>query len=428
MKYLFFLLVILHVCIADRVFLAGNLPSQGITETNDFVNVRILPNGYVMVVTKDDKYHDMRDIELEEVVMKDEVFLVKLSEPYIVHLKLIANTGSKILHSMGQYVLISAPDPRILDEISIPTPKEHITFLPKFSPQSSRVSSLTDTKSEIVDEVDWEGILFKVKQLSGALGITVNNKVVYTPTRYTYSNDIQLSASFIREFFEGLGYQGSLQNYTISGNKASNVIGVKTGTLYPNEIVVIGAHFDSTSEKPSTSAPGANDDGSGSAGVLHLAQLFSSVDTQRTIHFVVFSGEEQGLYGSQNYVKVAKSSKWNIVNAICMDMISYSGQYFGVTVQGTSKFQELVDVVALNVIENSNDSKFKHRVSLSSYGSDHVSFQQAGIPAVLLIEMDDTNTPYYHNTKDTWATLNGPQTVQVIRGVAGSLCDLAGCQ
>jgi len=206
------------------------------------------------------------------------------------------------------------------------------------------------------------------------------------------------------------------------------VIGVKKGTTLPNEIIVIGAHYDSTSQKPTTLAPGANDDGSGSAGVLHLAELFSSIKTQRTIHFVVFSGEEQGLYGSQNYVKIAKSSGWNILNAICMDMISYSKQYFGITIEGTSKFQVLVNVVQANMVENSNDKKFQHRVSLSSFGSDHVSFQQAGIPAILLIEMDDTNTPYYHNTGDTWDTLNGPQTAQVLRGAAGALCDLAGCQ
>ena len=72
--------------------------------------------------------------------------------------------------------------------------------------------------------------------------------------------------------------------------------------------------------------------GSGSAGVLHLAEIFAEFNTDRTIHFVLFSGEEQGLYGSQNYVKVAQNSKWNIVSAICMDMIGYSKKYFGVTI------------------------------------------------------------------------------------------------
>jgi len=55
-------------------------------------------------------------------------------------------------------------------------------------------------------------------------------------------------------------------------------------------------------------------------------------------------------------------------------------------------------------------------------------FKKAGIPAVLLIEMDDTNTPYYHNTKDTWSTLNQAQTVAILRGATGGLCDLVGCK
>jgi len=191
--------------------------------------------------------------------------------------------------------------------------------------------------------------------------------------------------------------------------------------------VVVGAHYDSTSERPNQLAPGANDDGSGTAGVLQLAQLFSGVQTDRTMHFVVFSGEEQGLYGSGYYVAEAVAKKWDIVNAICMDMISYKKNYFGVTVEGTTRFLELIDTVALNLLSYANQNGFQVKTSTRSFGSDHVPFQQAGIPAVLVIELDDTNTPYYHSTKDTWDTLNQPQTIGALRGVAASLCDLAGC-
>jgi len=329
---------------------------------------------------------------------------------------------------MGNFAIVTASDPSILDTISLPLTKEHVAFVPKVDVDGNNKVLLSDSKQTIVNAVDWSEFILKVKQLSGALGFELDGKLVQTPSRYTYSTTIQYSAAFIHQFFQGLGYQAFFQNFTIGGNKAQNVYGIKMGVTYPNEIVVIGAHYDSTSEKATTLAPGANDDGSGSAGVMHLAELFSTINTDRTIHFVVFSGEEQGLYGSAYYVSQVKNNQWNIKNAICMDMISYSSKYLGVTVEGTNKFVELIDVLELNMLENANNKLFQTRTSLTSFGSDHVSFQKAGIPAILLIEMDDTNTPYYHNTKDTWNTLDQVQTVAILRGAAGCLCDLAGCK
>jgi len=279
-----------------------------------------------------------------------------------------------------------------------------------------------------VESVDWEDFIFKVKQLSGALGIAINEQIVMTPTRYTYSGDIKNSAIYIYQFFEGLGYPAHFHNFTINGISAQNVYAIKRGAIYPDEIVVIGAHYDSISENPNTFAPGANDDGSGTAAVMHVARLFSGVNTDRTIFFVVFSGEEQGLFGSQIFVNLIKNNKWNVVNTICLDMISYSGSFFGVTVEGTSKYQSLIDVLEFNFLQYStSDGNFQIRTATRSYGSDHVSFQNAGIPAVLLIELDDVDTPYYHNTKDTWQTLNKVQTVGIIKGLVGAICDLVAC-
>jgi len=324
------------------------------------------------------------------------------------------------------FALISVPNPRLLDTCAFPTRREHLVYIPKMS-VIPHARILGSSKMQIVDAIDWDAILFKVKQLSGALEFTLDDKEFTTKTRYTYSSDNLLSARFIKEYFEGLGFETMFQNFTYSGYSARNVIGVKIGTMYPDELVVIGAHFDSMSEMPNTNAPGANDDGSGTAAMMHLAELLSAVKTQRTIHFVAFGAEEQGLVGSSYYVSSAVKNKWKILNAICMDMISYSGHFLGVTVEGTTRFRELIDSVAYNMIEYSREKNFVTRTSTVSYGSDHVPFQQAGIPAILVIERDDTDTPYYHKTTDTWQTLNKEQTVAIMRGVSASICDLAGC-
>jgi Zn-dependent M28 family amino/carboxypeptidase len=62
----------------------------------------------------------------------------------------------------------------------------------------------------------------------------------------------------------------------------------------------------------------------------------------------------------------------------------------------------------------------------NSFGSDHVSFQRAGIPAVLAIELDDTNYPHYHRATDTVSETTPKQAVDIIKGFAATLVDLVG--
>jgi Zn-dependent M28 family amino/carboxypeptidase len=65
--------------------------------------------------------------------------------------------------------------------------------------------------------------------------------------------------------------------------------------------------------------------------------------------------------------------------------------------------------------------------SFHSFGSDHVSFQRAGIPAVLLIELDDTDYPNYHRSTDVLndQNVNGDQSIAILRGLAASVYELA---
>ena len=95
-----------------------------------------------------------------------------------------------------------------------------------------------------------------------------------------------------------------------------NVVCIKTGKTNPSEIVVVGAHFDSISSAnggdSATFAPGAIDNGSGSTTVMTVAKALKDHQNGKTIHFILFSGEEQGLYGSTHYVNVAQHAKFDI--------------------------------------------------------------------------------------------------------------------
>lgn len=161
---------------------------------------------------------------------------------------------------------------------------------------------------------------------------------------------------------------------TVVGQRtAQNVIGIKPGTKTPNEIVVVGAHADSVKV-----SPGANDNGSGVAAVLETARLLAHVPTARTIHFIAFGAEEDGLIGSHFYIL---SRAQTVVGMVNMDMV---GKGAGLLVGNEGS-----DVSAVDLAE-----RIARRLGLQvrrfKLGqSDHVSFEQAGVPAVFITTGDD---------------------------------------
>lgn len=94
-----------------------------------------------------------------------------------------------------------------------------------------------------------------------------------------------------------------------------NVVGIQPGEGRPGEIVVVCAHLDDMPE--AGPAPGADDNASGSAAVLEAARILSQYRFDRTLHFVLFTGEEQGLLGSRHYVTDAQAGGSNIVGGRC---------------------------------------------------------------------------------------------------------------
>lgn len=266
-----------------------------------------------------------------------------------------------------------------------------------------------------------------LSKLSGALPLPITGSPI--PTRYSYSPQNQQAAQWIAEYLVDEGTLDDVYNQDFrmpNGNVVSNVVGVKYGSEKPDEIIVVGAHFDSISPTPSTAAPGAVDNGSGTVGVMMLAAALANMKLKRTVHFVAFNGEEQGLYGSAHYVNVAKAGGWKIGAALTMDMIAYSNQYFGVIIEGTtnSAIQALMQSVAANS-KQYGGSGFTVVTSNNSFGSDHVSFQKAGYAAILAIERDDTNYPGYHRSTDQVSYADEAQSISIVKGLAGSLYDYA---
>ena len=115
--------------------------------------------------------------------------------------------------------------------------------------------------------------------------------------------------------------------------RVCDVVAIQRGTERPNDVVVIQGHIDSrvTDIMNSTSdAPGANDDGSGTAAVIEAARVLSKHKLPGTVVYATLSGEEQGLLGGKVLANYAKAQGWNVVTVLNNDIIGNSCSSDGV--------------------------------------------------------------------------------------------------
>ena len=118
---------------------------------------------------------------------------------------------------------------------------------------------------------------------------------------------------YLYDQFDGLGLTTTLQG------TYDNVVGELTGTTRPEDIFIIGAHYDTTTGNP---RPGGDDNGSGTAAIVELARILSQYRFEATIRLIGFNSEEDGLYGSTDYVNnVVKAGGEHVVGMVSLDMI-----------------------------------------------------------------------------------------------------------
>lgn len=337
--------------------------------------------------------------------------------------------AARVVRSGTHYALVAADaaQSRVLDTLSLC--RERILWIEPVGDGTDFELALRKAdpavKAEIVGAVAQARYSQLVRELSGNIVFWLNGTLESTNNRYTHTagsgDDIDIAAAYLQDRFEVAGYTVTRQSFSVSGTITDNIIATKVGTLHPDEIVVVGAHYDSISEAPTVSAPGAEDNGSGTAAVLQLAEVFADYETERTIHFVCFSGEEQGLFGSQHYVQQAAANDLNVIGALTMDMISAWESNYKVIIEGDEPWESLMALFQTNV---TSLAQIASRKDYFSFGSDHVPFQQGGIPAFLAIDWDYGTYDHYHRTTDTWQRLDPTLGHRIVKAMAGTLVDM----
>ncbi len=196
--------------------------------------------------------------------------------------------------------------------------------------------------------------------------------------------------------------------------KITDVFAIQRGTERPNDVVIIQGHIDSRVTDPmnaTSDAPGANDDGSGTAAVLEAARVLSKHKFPGTIVYATLMGEEQGLYGGKVLANYAKQQGWNVIAVLNNDIIGNSCSSDGVCdstharVLSEGPRSQGQDELAAQThsLGGENDSPSRNisrfldsladrlnigldvrqiwRTDRFSRGGDHIPFLQLGFPA-----------------------------------------------
>jgi hypothetical protein len=206
----------------------------------------------------------------------------------------------------------------------------------------------------------------------------------------------------------------------IESGKGENVIGILPGSdpLLKDEFIVIGAHTDHNGISPDGHAyVGADDNASGTAVVMELARIFASrqQELKRSLVFIAFGGEEQGLRGSKYFTEHPTIPAEKICLMLNFDMEGQGdgGGGFG----GRNYFPEIVSELVAS-LSDSVQKKLSVGRSGGKWGSDHAHFIEQGVPDFGFYSTGDH--PFYHRIEDDPGQIN-PQSLQFVGDRASEL-------
>jgi Peptidase family M28 len=254
-----------------------------------------------------------------------------------------------------------------------------------------------------VDEIEY--LVSKVTRASLEANLT---HLAAFPTRYSTSTHYANAATWAQNQLQALHYTTRWQTVMVNGSRSRNVIADKKGNAAGrHEVVLITAHLDSINLQggPAAPAPGADDNGSGSAGLLEIARAFADHPIEHDLRFILFGGEEEGLFGSQRYVaSLSASEKRRIRAVVNMDMIgTLNTSTRSVLLEGAPLSQQVINGLAAAA---ATYTQLTVETSLNPFASDHVPFINAGIQAVLTIEGTDNTNRNIHSSRDTIDHIN----------------------
>ncbi len=223
------------------------------------------------------------------------------------------------------------------------------------------------------------------------------------------------------------------QTFTYLGSQGINLIGTLAAQESTEDVYIIDGHYDTVG-----GTPGADDNATGTAGMLEAMRVLSQFNSQKNIKFIGFDKEELGLRGSRHYAANIDANE-NIKGLINFEMIGYtcSGEPECVNFPNAdtsiynikSNFADLmsdtfnligathVPGLKITPVTDDGDRNFRR--------SDHAPFWDLGVDALFLTDGANFRTPHYHQASDRLSTLDTEFMTQIVKTAVGTLATLA---
>ncbi len=251
--------------------------------------------------------------------------------------------------------------------------------------------------------------------------------------RCTGTAGCEKAATYIFDQFESMGLQARYQNWSAKINKSDpdaltsqNIEGTLKGTnLTDDEVIIFNAHYDTV-----RGTVGANDDGSGTVSVLAAAAVLSQYTFKKTLKFVTFSGEEQGLFGSDAYVRELYDQQVPVLIEFNADGI------------GRATTADFARKIRLSVTEDTGWIVNIMKMMTNEYGlnfnittlwnvnrdlpfgfSDYFPFARFGFESISVWQAD--GDPHYHSPQDDITNVNISYLTNMTRHIAATMAILA---
>ncbi|MEE3717644.1 M28 family peptidase [Tumidithrix elongata RA019] len=263
-----------------------------------------------------------------------------------------------------------------------------------------------------------------------------------------YDRYAQLNSAkdFLATSLTQVGYEVKQQEYKISRESYFNLEVERKGTKKPDEIILVGGHYDSV-----FGSPGANDNGTGAAATLELARLFSNKSHSRTIRFVEFTNEEPPFFWTENmgslvYAKGLRDRNENVIAMLSLETMGYfsevegSQKYpfpIGLLYPSQGNFIGFIGNLGSGSLVRKAIASFRHHAQFPSEGaalpdwipgvgwSDHWAFWQQGYQGIMVTDTAPFRYTHYHTKQDTLDKIDFEKLARIVSGLAGVISDLA---
>ena len=255
------------------------------------------------------------------------------------------------------------------------------------------------------------------------------------------------TAQYIQHRLETLGYQVTRQAYSAWGHQVANLAAQRPGHNRADQILLIGAHYDTVA-----GSPGADDNATGVAALLALAERFAQARPSRTVRLVAFANEEPPFFqtqamGSFVYAQECRRQGEHITAMFSLESLGYyclkpgTQQYpipFGWMAPNVGNFIAFIGNQRSELLVRYVTALFEQAEQFPTGGaalpewvpgvafSDHWAFWQQRYPALMVTDTAMYRNPFYHTADDKPDVIDWDRLARVVRGLCAMLHTLAG--